>query len=100
MNFNILLFGGGIAYHVTTELLACPENEGNFNQWMKLLLHLAKIFIGYAIAGLAITFARIFGGDWGWLLVVLGIIFGYFWVIHYLLNLHKPIKALLSSPNK
>jgi len=100
INFSILLFGGGVAYHVTTIILEIPQNRKNYKLWLKLLLHLGKVFVGYAIAGGSLVFAKKFGGNWGWLLALVGIIIGYFWVMHYLLNLDKPIKKLLKTSNK
>ena len=100
INFTILLFGGGIAYHVTTELISCPQTECNYSDWINLLLKIAKIFVGYVIAGVALYFGKKFDGNWGWLLALLGLLLGYFWVTHHLLNLHKPIQELLKSSNK
>ena len=99
-NFSILLFGGGVAYHVTTLLASCPQNKSNYKQWSAILFHLLKIFAGYIIAGVSLFGAIKLGGDWGWLLAFLGLIFGYFWVMHYLFELQKPITKLLESDEK
>lgn len=97
INFAALLWGGGLAYHVTSELIACPFNENTKPLWKSLLLPLCKIYVGYAIAGVSLYLAKKFGGDWGWLLALIGLISGYFWVMHYLFSLEKPIRKILDT---
>ncbi|MGD9860860.1 MAG: hypothetical protein AB7S90_12470 [Marinobacterium sp.] len=99
-NFCFLLFGGGAAYHVTTELLTCPQTDDNHSIWLSTLFILSKTFFGYLIAGISLYFALKFGGIWGWFLAFVGLVIGYFWVMHYILKLQEPIKKLIGSYNK
>lgn len=97
LNFTIILWGGSFAYHVTTKLIDCPQTSLNNKVWNNLFLHLIKISFGYVIVGISIYFAKLFGGNWGWLLALVGLIAGGFWVLYYFLSLEKPIKQLLST---
>jgi len=97
INFAVLLWGGGLAYHVASELIACPYNENTKSMWKNLVLPLTKIYIGYAISGISLFLAKKFGGSWGWLLALIGLLSGYIWVMHYILSLEKPIKEMIKA---
>jgi hypothetical protein len=99
-NFVILMWGGSVAYHVTTELIKCPYNGGNKHLWKALLVQVAKVFVGYIIVALGVVPAKLLGGDWGYVLAFLGLVFGYLWAMHYLVSLEKPIREIASSSNK
>lgn len=95
INFTVLLWGGGLAYHVTSELIACPYSETTKPLWKSLFLPLSKVYVGYVIAAVSLYLAKKFGGDWGWLLALIGLLAGYFWVMHYILSLEKPIRQII-----
>lgn len=97
LNFGILLWGGGLAFHVTSELISCPYDEATKPLWKSLLEPLSKIYIGYAIAGVSLFLAKKFGGDWGWLLALIGLLLGYFFAMHYIFALEKPIKNIIGA---
>ncbi|MEN0036771.1 MAG: hypothetical protein AAGC78_06870 [Cellvibrio sp.] len=97
MNFAILMWGGGAAYHITCSLVACPQTQHNAIRWMSLLKKLSKVYIGYVIAGIAVIAGRELNGEWGWILAFLGIVLGFILAMNYILDLSKPIKLLLES---
>lgn len=95
LNFAILLWGGGFAYHITTELISCPYNDSTKLLWKDLRFPLLKVYIGYMIVGIALFLAKKFGGEWGWLLAFVGVILGYLWIMHYIISLERPIKRII-----
>ena len=97
LNFCILLFGGGFAYHVVSELILCPYDEKNSEIWSKILQGLLIVFIGYLIAGISLAVGKYLGNGTGWLIAFFGLLLGMFWSMHFLFKLNKPIKELLSS---
>lgn len=97
MNFTILMWGGSVAYHVTTKLIDCPQTGHNEHLWRFLMRKLFKVYVGYIITGIAILAGRKFGGEWGWLIALIGLIFGYLWVMNYIFSLTDPIKNLLNT---
>jgi hypothetical protein len=96
MNFCIVLFGGGFAYHIVTELVACPYNESNSLLWSKILKALSVVSVGYLIAGSSLILGKFVGNGFGWIIAFFGLLIGMFWSIHFLLKLDQPIRELLS----
>lgn len=97
MNFFILLFGGGFAYHIVTELVACPYEKSNSRQWTKILRMLVVVYIGYLIAGSSITVGKFLGDGLGWFVAFLGLLIGMLWSMHFLIKMDQPLRELLSS---
>jgi len=59
-----------------------------------------KVYFGFLVAGSSLYLSKSFGGDWGVLLGLLGLIFGLLLVLYYLVELHKPITKLLNTSGK
>lgn len=97
INFCILLFGSGLAYHVVSELAICPVNQDNLQLWHHTKKSLAVVFVGYIIAGLSLLLGKFLGNGLGWLMAFWGLISGMFWAMHFLLKLESPIRKLLAS---
>lgn len=97
MNFCIMLFGSGVAYHVVTILIACPSSENNSSQWLDILLDLLVVLAGYAVIGCTLALGKYIGEGVGWMIAFVGLLSGMYWVLHFLMKLEKPIKMLVSS---
>ena len=97
INFCILLFGGGFAYHIVTELILCPYDKSNSQKWSNILRALLIVFAGYIIAGSSLAIGKFIGKGLGWLIAFFGLLFGMFWSMHFLFKLERPIRELLSS---
>ena len=96
LNFCILLFGSGLAYHVVTELVKCPYNDQNKENWKKVLKKLPVIFIGYLMAGGFLMLGKNLGNELGWFVAFFGLLIGMFFAMHFLFKMDKPIRELLS----
>ncbi|MGP6422245.1 hypothetical protein ACTZGP_26130 [Pseudomonas putida] len=95
--FCTILFGGGLAYHVMSELAACPYTEENSSLWRKIRLILCIVFLGYLFAGCALLLGIHWGGNRGILFAIVGLVAGMFWAMHFLIRLKQPVLELLSS---
>jgi len=95
--FSTILFGGGLAYHVMSELAACPYTEDNSPLWRKIRRILCIVFIGYLIAGSALWAGIGWGGAKGILSAMVGLVAGMFWAMHFLMRLKAPVLELLAS---
>ncbi|HHM5138057.1 TPA: hypothetical protein ACRNAC_005982 [Pseudomonas aeruginosa] len=94
LNFVALLFGGSISYHVLIELLKIEQHKENEIEWRILLKYLLILQVGYIFAGLAIYAGVLLGDVRGLLLAIIGLIFGYLWVLHFLANSIEKIETL------
>lgn len=94
LNFSALLFGGGISYHVLIELLKIEQNKENESKWKILLKYLLILQAGYIFAGAAIYLGFLLGKIGGFLLAMIGMACGLFWVLHFLAVLMKKIESL------
>ncbi|EIU5455900.1 TPA: hypothetical protein ACPHWC_006980 [Pseudomonas aeruginosa] len=94
LNFSALLFGGGISYHVLIELLKIEQNKENESKWKILLKYLLILQAGYIFAGAAIYLGFLLGKIGGFLLAMIGMVCGLFWVLHFLAVLMKKIESL------
>ncbi|HBN8269959.1 hypothetical protein [Pseudomonas aeruginosa] len=94
LNFVALLFGSGISYHVLIELLKIEQHKENEAKWRTLLKYLLIIQAGYIFAGLAIYLGFLLGEIAGFLLAMIGMVCGLFWVLHFLTALMKKIESL------
>ncbi|HGN3268501.1 TPA: hypothetical protein ACKR15_005573 [Pseudomonas aeruginosa] len=94
LNFSALLFGGGISYHVLIELLKIEQNKENESKWKILLKYLLILQAGYIFAGAAIYLGFLLGKIGGFLLAMIGMMCGLFWVLHFLAVLMKKIESL------
>ncbi|HIE6069550.1 hypothetical protein [Pseudomonas aeruginosa] len=94
LNFVALLFGSGISYHVLIELLKIEQHKENEAKWRTLLKYLLIIQAGYIFAGLAIYLGFLLGEIAGFLLAMIGMVCGLFWVLHFLAVLMKKIESL------
>jgi len=95
INFCIVLFGGGFAYHVVTELVACPYDKTNTYQWTKIFRVLLVVYIGYLIAGGSLAVGKylqvkLLENALGWLVAFLGLLIGMFWSMLFYLNWSNP----------
>ncbi len=99
-NFVILLFGGGVTYHVFTELLSCPQNEKNLVLWKTILIDLYKVIFGFILSSISIFSGLKLEGEGGQALMILGLLLGMIWSSQYLISLNKPIKKLLNHVTK
>ena len=97
LNFCILLFGGGFAYYIVTILIDCPYTETNSKLWSNIFNVLCKVYSGYIIAGAFFTFGKYLGSAPGWIVAFMGLLTGMAWAIHFLFELNKPIRTLLSA---
>jgi hypothetical protein len=97
VTFVIVLYGAGVSYQYASEIFRCHQDENNYVDWTNLLWHLGKVHVGYAIAGVSVGLAKWLQGETGWLLAFFGLLFGYFWAMHYLLSSRKLVKKLLGS---
>lgn len=95
--FSMLLFGGGVAYHVFTELISCPQTDENYEAWLPVFWRLIKLCVSYVVVGLSLFLGHKLGGSWGLLLGLLALIFGCIWAWFCLVALEKPIKTLLAT---
>lgn len=100
MNFMILLWGGGLAYHVLSELINFPYNSETKEIWGSLFSILIKTYFGYLIAGACIFFGKKWGGEFGIIFLIIGVFLGYLWVIYFILELQSKItqKMNLKTP--
>ncbi|MCO3325776.1 hypothetical protein FA200_24605 [Pseudomonas aeruginosa] len=94
LNFSALLFGSGISYHVLIELLKIEQKKENESKWSTLLKYLLILQAGYIFAGAAIYFGFLLGKIGGFLLAMIGMVCGLFWVLHFLAVLMKKIDSL------
>lgn len=96
-NFCILIYGGGLAYHIVTELALCPYDKSNSDIWSQILRKLLIVFIGYIIAGGSLGIGKYMNNGYGWIIALTGIIAGMFWSMHFLFKLKHPIRELISA---
>jgi len=96
MAFAAILWGASAAYHVTTKLISCPYNSATKLVWHSMFAPLAKAYLGFAIVAAAIAAAKWIGGDWGYLLAILGTALGMFWSLHYIISLEQPVRKIIS----
>lgn len=89
LNFVALLFGSGISYHVLIELLKIEQHKENETKWRTLLKYLLILQAGYIFAGIAIYLGLLLGKIVGFLLAMIGMVCGLFWVLHFLAVLMK-----------
>ncbi|MBW5455585.1 hypothetical protein GRF21_31520 (plasmid) [Pseudomonas aeruginosa] len=94
LNFVALLFGSGISYHVLIELLKIEQHKENETKWRTLLKYLLILQAGYIFAGIAIYLGLLLGKIVGFLLAMIGMVCGLFWVLHFLAVLMKKIESL------
>ena len=99
MNFAALIYGGGLGYHVVTELIVCPYTRENSHKWIAIRNVLLTVFIGYLIIAATVAIGRMIDNGLGWLIAFVGVIVGMFWSMHFLFKLEKPIRDLVSPSN-
>lgn len=94
LNFIVLLFGGSISYHVLIELLKINQSQSNESSWRLLLKEFASLQAGYVLAAVAIWGGIKLGEIKGFILAMVGLVVGYFWVMHFLIRVMKKMESL------
>lgn len=94
LNFIALLFGGSISYHVVVELLKTNQNESNEESWRLILKQLTILQAGYIFAAVSIYSGVKLGEIEGFLLAMVGMVSGYFWVMHFLVRAMRQMESL------
>lgn len=97
MNFCFIIFGGGFAYHIATELLKCPYNKSNRKLWGNIQTWLFLIVLGYFTTAVILILARMRQDAMGWLLAIFALIFCIFWAVFLFGRLALPLKELLTT---
>ncbi|WP_139834255.1 hypothetical protein [Pseudomonas sp. B11(2017)] len=94
--FATLLFGGGLAYHVMSELAVCPYTEENSHLWREIRRTLCIVFLGYLFAGGALWVGIKWGGAVGVPFTIAGLVTGMLWALTFLMRLKAPVLELVA----
>ncbi|MER0991470.1 hypothetical protein AAA626_32395, partial [Pseudomonas aeruginosa] len=73
---------------------ATAQHKENETKWRTLLKYLLILQAGYIFAGIAIYLGLLLGKIVGFLLAMIGMVCGLFWVLHFLAVLMKKIESL------
>lgn len=97
VSFTAVLFGGGAAYHMVSLMIECPQNDRNFDEWIKLVELLLKVYIGFSLAVLSLAIGFYFKGVAGVVILLVGWAFGFIWAAGKLIESHKLIKRVIEN---
>lgn len=87
--FSILTFGGGVSYHLLSEMWRLSCNEKNVHLWNKIQARLALSSIGYVIVAIAIVIGKfLIKGILGYSAALIGVFAGMLWVVFFVMKLH------------
>lgn len=97
VSFAAVMFGGGAAYHMISLMAECPQNEENYEGWLKLVELLIKIYMGFFFGVMCLGLGLYIKGAIGIGIVVGGYLCGFIWATNRLVESHKYVKALIAK---
>lgn len=97
VSFGAVLFGGGAAYHMISLMIECPQTDKNYDDWIKLVELLLKVYMGFAVVVTSLGVGLYLRGVAGFLILLLGYTAGLVWASHKLIDSHKFIKAVIGN---
>ncbi|HBN8422659.1 hypothetical protein [Pseudomonas aeruginosa] len=97
VSFGAVLFGGGAAYHMISLMIECPQNDKNFNDWIKLIELLLKVYMGFALVVLSLGAGIYFKGIVGLFILLAGYASGFIWASYKIIDSHKLIKKIINN---
>lgn len=97
VSFGVVLFSGGAAYHMISLMIQCPQTDKNFDDWIKLVELLIKVYMGFAVVVMSLGIGLYLRGVAGFFVLLLGYAAGLVWASHKLTESHKFIKAVIEN---
>lgn len=97
VSFGVVLFAGGAAYHMVTLMIECPQTDKNFDDWIKLVELLLKVYMGFALVVMSLGIGLYLRDVAGFIILLVGYTAGLIWASHKLIESHKFIKVVIKN---